>query len=580
MNAEFARRYRDPIYGYIYVPQELIELLDSPFVGRLRRISQNGCGHIVYPALTGNRYEHALGVMHLAMKAWGYAWTNSALETKHRLAMEVYRDLSAHGDDPYFRAFLEHNDKSPEEAWVTGFYEKMRACVGAAALLHDLGHSPFSHTLEPEFSTYRARIFDESTLTEFDTISSESPALQFHEICGQILSTRALAQAGQRFSVWVTQQIIQGSRVGVRQHHQWASAIHTIISGSIDVDRLDYLMRDSSRAGTEFGAIDVERLIESMSIESVSEPKHEWVIGFGARAVSAIETLLTNRERAYRWVYFHASALAADTALRRLIHTLFSRERFELTQFDYVSRWGDEYPFDGSAWVDDAAIVRFISEALRQLPADDQDAARLHALYRLAVTGDRTVVFAWRSFEELIAAFDAKKVDWRMQMLQQAKDASAPVVTGAPERTWDAGEQATAAAFNELARLRLDDNPGAEHALESFLNEHHREVDGVLGTWMITHRVRFSFKSSRLLLWHGGRQLELGRLSPSASGLDKAESMRIKVWACFVPLSRNSYQKDGKAALAGSVADIFLSAFMGPPTETADRPEIAMNERN
>lgn len=580
MNAKFARRYRDPVYGYIYVPHELIELADSAYVARLRRISQNGCGHLVYPSLTGNRYEHALGVMHLAMKAWDYAWANSSLDTKHRLAMEVYRDLTEHGADPYFQTFLEHNDKSPEEAWVAGFSERMRACVGAAGLLHDVGHSPFSHTLEPEFSSFRGRIFDESTLSEFEKINEESPALQFHEICGQILSTHALEQAGGRFSAWVTQQIIQGSRVGVRQHHQWASAIHSIISGSMDVDRLDYLMRDSSRAGTEFGAIDVERLIESMSIQCLKEPDQEWIIGFGARAVSAIETLLTNRERAYRWVYFHANALAADTALRRLIHALFSRDQFDLRQFDYVSLWADEDTYGGSAWVDDAAIVRFIGDALKKLEAVDQDAARLQALYRLAVSGDRSVLFAWRSFEELIAAFDAQQIDWQMRVLQQAKDASAPVVAGAPKRTWDASEQATAAAFNELARLRLDDNPDAELALESLLNERHGKVDGVPGTWIVTHRIRFSFKSSRFLLWHDGRQLELSRLSPSASGLDKAESMRIKVWACFMPMDRTSYQKDGRADLARSVAHIFLSEFMGPSNESVSKSEIELDERN
>lgn len=579
MKASFARRYRDPIYGYVYVPHELIGLVDSPYVTRLRRISQNGCGHIVYPSLTGNRYEHALGVMHLAMRAWTSAWSNSSLDTKHRLAREVYRDLSSYGQDEYFQSFLQHNDKSPEEVWLAGFSDRMLACVGAAGLLHDVGHSPFSHTLEPEFSAFRQQIFDADTLTAFDAISIESPKLQFHEICGLILSTRALQEFGNTFSIWVTQQIIRGSSAGVRQKHQWAAAIHSIISGSIDVDRLDYLMRDSSRAGTEFGAIDVDRLIGSMSIESVSEPKREWFIGFGTGAVSAIETLMTNRERAYRWVYFHANALAADTALRRLVHELFLRDQFDLEQFDFVSHWGKDYAFDGSEWVDDDCVVRFIRDALSQLAADDPDTLRFKALYSLAIAGVRNIAFAWRSFEELTAAFDAQDMGWKMQVLKQAKDAVAPIKSGAPKRTYDASEPAFAAAFNELARLRLDDSPEAELEIESFLNAVHPDVDGVAGTWVVMHRVRFTFKSSSFSLWHGGKRIELSRLSPSATGLDRAESMRVRVWACFVPTYPDGIPPGGSAELSRSVARVFLSEFVGPSSGLTDSSEVIMSER-
>jgi HD superfamily phosphohydrolase len=563
-----ARRYRDPIYGYIAIPDELIDLVDSPIVTRLRRISQNGCGYVAYPSLTGNRYEHALGVMHLAMRAWDRAWVNSTLQNRQLLAGEVYKDIAAYGKDDHFENFLAQNAKAPHEAWGRDFAERMRVCVGAAALLHDVGHGPYSHTLEPEFEAFKERIFSATTLAQFGVISTQSPELQFHEVCGLVLSDLALESAGSKLSSWLTRQIIHGARKDVREKHQWASAIHRIISSPIDADRLDYLVRDSSRAGTEFGAMDVDRIIESMSIELRSEPVAEWIVAFGSHAVSAVESLLTNRERAYRWVYFHASALAADTALRRVVHSIFADDRIDLTQFDYVSNWGAVHRYGGSEWVDDAAVVRFLSGALRSQELGDET-ARIAALYRVAVDGDRATIAAWRNYEEYIAATGSKDYAWELQVHKQARDANHELGKDDPERSYVAGEVQTAADFGLLARVRLESHPDAELQIESNLNRLHPNVGGMAGTWMVTHRFRFSVRSSQISMWHRRSMVELERLSPIALGLDQADTMRLKLWAFFIPLDRDAFDKTIRATIGAAIADIFLSEIIDPPDDDA-----------
>lgn len=563
MTVRYGRRYRDPVHGYVYVPQELVELVDSPFIARLRRIHQNGCGHVVYPSLTGNRFEHALGVMHLAMNAWDSAWRSAGFTIQSALARDVYKDLVANGGDPYFLDLQKRvRREDRERAWVDAFGEIMRVALGAAALLHDVGHGPYSHTLEPEFSRFRDRIFQKETLAQLARIEEESPRLQFHEVCGQLLAERALAPLKDQFCTWITMQILKGDHATTAP---WARAIHHIISAPIDTDRLDYLLRDSSRAGTEFGAIDVERILESITIEARNDPKPEWIIGYGSRAVSAIETLLTNRERAYRWVYFHANALASDTALRRLVHEAFTREEDELSQFDFLAKWGDEHTYDGSAWVDDAMVINYLNSVLQRTPSGDTEVERLRALHRLAVDGDRGVLFAWRSYEELLAGLRAMKLDWCDNLVEQAKRAEETVAdrSGAA-RTWRANEENFAAALNAVAKLRLEGDENLEHSVESLLNARHGQVASVRGTWIVTQRLRFSMRTAKIQLWHDSVPISFERLSPIAKGLEQADDMRLKLWACFVPFERTSYDRGDRAQSGSEVARIFLSEFIGP----------------
>jgi hypothetical protein len=100
----------------------------------------------------------------------------------------------------------------------------------------------------------------------------------------------------------------------------WAGAAHSIIAGEVDVDRLDYLMRDAQKAGTEFGAIDYARLVDALELRTVADG--EFKIAPGVRARSAVETLVLQRTQAYKWISYHSRVVGANLALRRSLEEI------------------------------------------------------------------------------------------------------------------------------------------------------------------------------------------------------------------------------------------------------------------
>lgn len=127
------RLIRDPIYDYISLPADLADVLDHPLYQRLRRVLQTSLTSTVYPSATGSRFEHGLGAMHLAGQAWCSAWRNASAGTRD--------------------AFVEaaHVEFPALAAGAAQFGDRMHLAVSGVALLHDVGHPPFSHVLEYEY---------------------------------------------------------------------------------------------------------------------------------------------------------------------------------------------------------------------------------------------------------------------------------------------------------------------------------------------------------------------------------------------------------------------------------------------
>ena len=153
----------DPVYHYISVPAPLEDVLAHPLVQRLRRVGQTALASLVYPSLTGMRFEHALGAMHLAVEAWRAAWSNSPG------AHDAFRD--AFEADPATRP--------SDELDFDDFIEAAVACV---ALLHDIGHPPFSHALESLIGRHQ-QIFLGPITDDESLLTAES----FHEFAGSYL---------------------------------------------------------------------------------------------------------------------------------------------------------------------------------------------------------------------------------------------------------------------------------------------------------------------------------------------------------------------------------------------------------
>lgn len=233
----------DPVHGFINIPGELLfDLIEHPYLQRLRWIKQLGMTPLVYPGATHTRFQHTLGSMHLMTQA---------VET-----------LRAKGQDI-----------SPDEA----------EAVHAAILMHDLGHGPFSHVLE-------------STLVR--GIHHETISLLFMERLNQHFGGR-LQMA-----------------IDIFTNRYPKKFLHQLVSSQLDMDRLDYLLRDSFFTGVSEGVVSSDRIIKMLCVAN-----DQLVVE--AKGIYSIEKFLIARRLMYWQVYLHKTALVAE----KMLVNLFRRAR-------------------------------------------------------------------------------------------------------------------------------------------------------------------------------------------------------------------------------------------------------------
>ena len=241
---------RDPLWNNIRLDPLAFELIDTPAFQRLRYVRQLGLAFLVYPGATHSRFEHALGTYHLAR-----------------------RTLTLFEEHPDF------SDLARDECQL----------VRVAALLHDIGHYPFSHALE-----------------EIGALDHEEVARPL--ICGgevaDVLRRELGSDAPERIVA-----LIRGTS---------GSALQGLISGSIDLDKLDYLRRDAFMCGVSYGEIDVDRLINALAL--VRDPDtNALAVGMVEKGLSALESLLFAKYQMYRNVYWHHAARSATAMYKRLV---------------------------------------------------------------------------------------------------------------------------------------------------------------------------------------------------------------------------------------------------------------------
>ena len=250
-------RVRDPIHNYIRLDPLGRDLLDAPRVQRLRRVHQLGTGSLVYPGANHTRFEHSLGAYHLA----GLASDALGLEDADRRAVQ------------------------------------------AAALLHDVGHGPFSHTADPLYRDFLGRTHEDVTI--------------------EALESRALADVLERHGV-------APARVAALVRGE--GPLGTLVSGDLDVDRMDYLVRDSHYTGVSIG-VDLQRLVSDLVLTPDGVAVRD-----DSRA--AAEMLLVTRVQMYATVYFHKTLRVAERMIERAFRLALEAGEIkpeELPRMDDVS---------------------------------------------------------------------------------------------------------------------------------------------------------------------------------------------------------------------------------------------------
>ena len=240
---------RDPLWDNIRVDRPALLALDTPAVQRLRYIRQVGHTFLVYPGATHTRFEHALGAFHLTRRALA--------------ALDELGDLGAAS-------------------------EEQCLAVRMAALLHDIGHYPFSHALEEAGFPSHER-------------------LGVAKLAQGELGERLVQIGGKDFPAAVG-RLISGTS---------SSPLQGLISGSIDLDKVDYLSRDARMCGVPYGTVDVDRLLSSLTLVEVGSGRYE--VGVQEKGISALESLLFAKYQMYRNVYWHHAVRSATCMFKRAV---------------------------------------------------------------------------------------------------------------------------------------------------------------------------------------------------------------------------------------------------------------------
>jgi hypothetical protein len=239
--------FNDPVYGFVSVPYGLIfKLVEHPYFQRLRRIGQTSLTHYVYPGALHTRFHHALGAFHLMSQA-----------------IEVLKSKGAEITDAEAEA------------------------VQAAILLHDIGHGPYSHTLE-------------STIIDVH-----------HERLSALFMEKINEESGGALNL--TLQIFRDEYP--------KRFLHQLVSGQLDMDRLDYLTRDSFFTGVYEGVIGYDRIIKMLVV-------HEGQLAVEEKGIYSIEKFLIARRLMYWQVYLHKTVLAAE----QMLVQVFKRAKFLVQQ--------------------------------------------------------------------------------------------------------------------------------------------------------------------------------------------------------------------------------------------------------
>lgn len=296
---------RDPVYEYVEVPPRLIPVLEHPLMQRLRRVGQTSMTSTVYPSATGSRFEHSLGAMHLGRRAI-QAVARTSPETWHHV-------LDAAADA------IQRLEPASSADYVTD-------AVGAVALTHDIGHSPFSHALEHQFHDLASEWIEGSLPSPWTSFAEVKVA--FHEFAGMELLHQLTADLDpgkdddDGYGPFL--RLVLAISEADPDKDGWASVLHGVVAGELDVDRIDYIMRDAQRAGTEFGSVDYIRLVDNTEMHTLDSKHTRFALGVGAHARSAAETLLLQRVQSYRWITFHHRVVASNAALGSSFRHLLS----------------------------------------------------------------------------------------------------------------------------------------------------------------------------------------------------------------------------------------------------------------
>ena len=272
-------RVCDPLYGYIHFDKEEQKVIEHPYFQRLRSIQQLGFVQYAYPGAVNNRFIHSLGVCHLAGRAFDSVFSGPEAT---RLPLTAKRK------------------------------KEFRKALRLSALLHDIGHGPLSHTCE--FLMPPLKQVNPKSLNGDRPARHEDYTLQFirdSELTGAI-------QGAGMDPLWIARLLNPETRGGEDffQEKGWdfLPLLRQIISSDLDVDRMDYIHRDSYFCGVNYGLVDYRWLLSHLTFH---EKGKKLYLALNQEALWTAESFLLGRHHIHLTVYFHHKPMVYEKMLER-----------------------------------------------------------------------------------------------------------------------------------------------------------------------------------------------------------------------------------------------------------------------
>jgi hypothetical protein len=288
---------RDPIHGFVFREPTEQGIIDTNVFQRLRRLKQLAFAYLVYPGAMHTRFDHSLGAFHVAS----------------RVAMQLRLP--------------------PEEIRL----------VRLAALLHDVGHGPYSHVSEPILERHANK-----------KKVKLKPHQQVHE-----LITAQILRENPELGRWVLEKDRE-KIIGILDGQSGFSVLHDIVSGPLDADKQDYLLRDSYFCGVRYGLYDIDFLIGQLRLHEDADDRY---LGISKNGIYALEQFVLAKYYMKTQVYHHRIRLITDQMVERAISLGIEK--------DAVPWLNDLYRYDGSpefldhylGWTDERLMTKILEES-------------------------------------------------------------------------------------------------------------------------------------------------------------------------------------------------------------------------